>query len=163
MICAICGKRIKAKNMANMDHAFPRALYKWAEFQMSEEDYFVAYINVESNDNKITAHRDCNERKEDAIPDIDKLHIAKEQRWRLKKVKDLLNPVINEYVSNKEELLEEQNSCCAECKRPLELKGAVLRRIASQKPRAWDNACVVCHRCNIKSKEFIGADNLPKR
>ena len=46
MVCALCGEKINGDG--SMDHVFPRALYKWNEKLLSDEEYakLESFINM---------------------------------------------------------------------------------------------------------------------
>lgn len=153
MVCAICGKELK-KNVS-IDHVFPRALYKWSECYLPAEEYKHIKKLIDGQNNHVKTHKGCNKVKEDEIPIVECLHIEKGQMDLLEALEDSLTDLIDNYTHNKQKLLVGQNRRCLGCGKKLKENG-VLRRIDPDKKRTWDNACIVCHRCNTDKSNFIG-------
>ncbi len=149
-ICAVCGKDIYGK--ISRDHVFPRALYKWSEQYLTKEEYRDLKATIESADNLVPTHPDCNYQKEDDIPDLSSLHLSHAKHDRLLSVNAAVDPAITSYRDHKRNLLLSQNGRCAGC--GCDLLSGVLRRRDPDLPRRWDNACIVCHSCNLKNSRF---------
>jgi len=159
-ICAICGKPITEQKVST-DHVFPRAILKWAlDFSKEEQDELKAYI--ESPMNKVGTHVKCNLSKQDAIMDPDRLHLTGKHKENLRKMGDLIDKYIDNFIMHKNELLYKQDGCCYGCGK--RVKYLVIRRIDPKEPRSWDNACVVCSRCNtnIRISDLLSVPNPPK-
>ena len=99
-------------------------------------------------------HESCNKAKEDEIHTIDHLYIKNDQMERLEALKDALEATISYYTLHKYHLLQKQKEKCFGCGE--KIKGqCVLRRIAPDKDRKWENAAIVCHICNTENADFI--------
>jgi len=153
MKCAICGKEID-EGKETVDHIFPRAMYKWfAEYLQEEHNNRIKKI-IEGPDNKAWVHHHCNIVKGEQIYKISTLYVSEQKKLKLYEVKELLGPVIKQYIRNKEKKLSEQSGKCFCCGRRISLRGGTVRRIDPNKKRIWENACIVCHYCNLRNKEF---------
>lgn len=150
--CAICGREVTSD--ATTDHIFPRGLYKWMKHLPKNKLKRLKAI-IESSDNKIVVHKCCNELKEDSIPDINVLYMKEDRKERLHILQVELSDTLREYSDRKQSVLDEQNGFCIQC--GYKINTGVLRRIDPSKERTFDNACVVCHKCNKKKAEFISA------
>lgn len=147
-ICGICGLPITEKK--TIDHIYPLALSKWCFTENA--DAVTAVIN--SRENKMPAHQHCNERKHTKIPkNIDPLHIPEAQKRALKKKAEILKPQIENYKRHKAEIFQAQDCRCYNCGRQFGVNNGIMRRIDQSKPRAWDNACVVCAECNNHNRQ----------
>ena len=149
-ICAICGKAISGK--VSDDHVFPRAIYKWSEEYLTTQEYQDLKKQIESADNHVSTHPDCNYQKEDEIPDINALHLSLSVYNGLISVEKTVNSAVVSYCDHKQQVLLSQAGRCAGC--GCELQKGVLRRRDPDLPRRWENACIVCHECNLKNEKF---------
>lgn len=145
-VCAICGKPITAG--ATVDHVIPQAIYKWNESYLEHSEFSDLRRRITSPRNTVKTHRRCNERKEESIVRVDSLHVSRTKRAKLRATYDAVEPYIQKFLEDKEKLRERQNGRCFICRAPL--AGGVLRRIDDGLDRTWDNACLICHRCNCK-------------
>ena len=143
--CSICGKYI-TENFT-WDHVYPRELSKWTNNVKVKK-------LIKSKYNRAPAHYKCNYRKQDLIPNVDKLHISNEQKNQLKSIYKKIEVYIELHEEEKASLLNVQGHTCYWCGRFIKTKG-ILRRIDPSKERRWNNACIVCNRCNDKRKAFI--------
>ena len=146
-ICAICGKPITSN--CTVDHVIPQAIYKWHEKYLSRSEFTALRRRITSPRNTVKAHRRCNERKEESIIEVSALHVNRRKRAKLQTTLTAVEPYIQAFQTHKAELLERQEGRCILCKAPLK-DGGVLRRIDNTLDRTWDNACLLCHRCNCK-------------
>lgn len=151
MLCAICGKKLSGK--LNTDHIFPRSVYKWLENMIGAEEYDTVYALIESDENKIPVHKACNERKNDALPELGALYLTREKSEALSALEKELTAFTPTYTALKERLYEKQENVCFSCGVPLE-KNGVLRRIDPVLPRTEENGCLVCAGCNEKYPDF---------
>ena len=147
MICAICGKEINGN--PTIDHVFPKALYKW-----NKSSNIRALIQNKSN--FVYAHKECNLKKEDSIINPNKLYLDDEKSRLLQTTYKNLLPVISDYETHKEEIYHYQTGKCFCCRKKIK-SNAVLRRINPKKKRTWDNACLVCHTCNLENADYLEA------
>ena len=152
MVCAICGKEIAFT--PSVDHVLPRSLYKWSEAYLSKTEFNNIKSLIESSDNKVMTHEVCNAFKEDEIPLIETLYLSDVDKSRLNDLEKSLKNIIVNYRENKTKLLLGQNRRCASCGCKIKNEG-VLRRINPKRKRTWDNACIVCHKCNLKKRDFM--------
>lgn len=152
MRCAICGKEITST--PTIDHVYPKALYKWSECYVSKERYRLIKRIVENSGNKLLVHKHCNVKKEEALPEIDALYVDGTTKTSLKNRAIRLEAVIETYANNKLQKIIEQKYKCFCCNKPINVNTGVLRRIQPQKKRVWENACIVCHKCNINNPSF---------
>ncbi|MBR3516061.1 MAG: hypothetical protein IKO10_07080 [Lachnospiraceae bacterium] len=150
-ICAICGKSIEGSS--NRDHVYPRAIYKWSEEYLSAVEQKQLVDHIESKDNYVRTHPECNTIKEDMLPELDKLHLAPDHKKKLKFVEEGICKELENYAYQKQQLIRKQNGKCVGC--GCDLQEGVLRRKDPEKPRIWENACVVCHECNLNREKFI--------
>lgn len=151
-ICAICGKPITSG--CTVDHVIPQAIYKWNENYLSHAEFAALRKRITSGRNTVKTHRYCNERKEESIIRIAGLHVSRRKRAKLRETYNAVEPYIEAFLENKQKLSEQQQGRCYVCRIPLK-DGGVLRRIDDTRERTWDNACLICHRCNcrVKSKD----------
>jgi len=151
-ICAICGKPITAN--CTIDHVIPQAIYKWHENYLDRPEFIALRNRITSGRNTVKTHRRCNERKEESIVRIESLHVSRTKRAKLRKTYDAVDPYIKAFMEHKAALLDAQHGRCYVCRTPLQ-DGGVLRRIDEELDRTWDNACLICHRCNcrVRSKD----------
>lgn len=152
-ICAICGKAITAN--CTIDHVIPQAIYKWHEHYLSTAEFSALRRRLTSGRNTVRTHRRCNERKEESIIGIAGLHVSRRKRAKLRETYDAVEPYIRAFLEKKALLSEAQQGRCFLCHTQLR-DGGVLRRIDNTLDRTWDNACLLCHRCNsrrVKSKD----------
>lgn len=147
-ICAICGKPILSG--CTIDHVVPQAVYKWHECYLDKAEFNDLRRRITSPRNTVKTHRYCNERKEEAIIRVDGLHVSRTKRSKLRATFAAVEPYIEAFLKRKAELSDQQQGRCYICHAPL--KKGVLRRIDDEQPRTWDNACIICHRCNCKVK-----------
>ena len=148
-VCAICGKPIFSN--CTIDHVIPQAIYKWHEQYLSHAEFAALRRRITSPRNTVRTHRYCNERKEESIVRIAGLHVSRTKRGKLNQTYTAVEPYIEAFLKRKDELRERQQNCCYVCGKPLR-DGGVLRRIDDTLDRTWDNACLICHRCNCKVK-----------
>lgn len=148
-MCAICGKPIHSNS--TIDHVIPQAIYKWHEQYLERSEFMALRRRITSPRNTVRTHRHCNERKEEAIVSLDDLHVSRAKRGKLRQTFRDVEPYIEAFLSRKAELLERQQGRCFVCRAPLGESG-VLRRIDDTADRIWDNACLICHRCNCRVK-----------
>ena len=150
-LCAICGKPITGA--CTIDHVIPQAIYKWHENYLERPEFLALRRSITSGRNTVRTHRRCNERKEEAIVQLEGLHISRNKRAKLRKTYRSLEPYVEAFLAHKAALLKQQEGRCYVCRAPLET--GVLRRIDDSVGRTWDNACLLCHRCNcrVKSKD----------
>lgn len=146
-ICAICGKPIF--NNCTIDHVIPQAIYKWHEQYLSHAEFAALRKRITSPRNTVRTHRHCNERKEESIVRIAGLHVSRTKRGKLHQTYTAVEPYIEAFLKRKDELRERQQNCCYVCDKPLR-DGGVLRRIDDTLDRVWENACLICHRCNCR-------------
>ena len=146
-ICAICGKPIHS--FCTVDHVIPQAIYKWNEQYLDRPEFVALRRRITSPRNTVRTHRRCNERKEESIVHIAHLHVSRTKRAKLRQTYTAVEPYIEAFLQRKEELRERQQGCCYVCGKPLK-DGGVLRRIDDSLERVWENACLICHRCNCK-------------
>ena len=149
-ICAICGKEICS--MVSMDHVYPRAIYKWSREYLSKEEFRNLKAIIESTGNLVQTHPDCNYLKEDDTPDLNTLPLSNSKHNSLLFVSKAIEPAVTSYSEHKQKLLSSQNGRCAGC--GCTLQTGVLRRRNPDMPRRWENACIVCHECNLKNNRF---------
>ncbi|MCR5597106.1 MAG: hypothetical protein K6G19_02935 [Lachnospiraceae bacterium] len=149
-ICAICGKSIERGY--SVDHVYPRAIYKWSEKYLSRDEQNQLVDSIESDGNYVKTHRDCNMAKEDTMPEIDKLYLTPEKKQELQLLGEKIRKELENYTHQKSQLLQNQNGKCIGC--GCDLQEGVLRRKDPKMPRIWENACVVCHECNLKRERF---------
>ena len=109
---------------------------------------------IEGSDNQVKTHESCNKAKEDEIPTIDHLYIENDQMERLEALKDALDATISDYALHKYHLLQKQKERCFGCGKKIKGQG-VLRRIDPDNDRKWENAAIVCHKCNTENADFI--------
>ncbi len=147
-VCAICGKPITSG--CTIDHVVPQAIYKWHEEYLDRAEFSDLRRRITSPRNTVKTHRRCNERKEETIVRPDGLHVSRTKRAKLRATYTAVEPYIEAFLARKAELSERQQGLCFICRAPL--KGGVLRRIDDTLERTWDNACLICHRCNCKVK-----------
>ncbi len=152
--CAICGEKMEAGE-ESLEHFFPRALYKWGENILPPEEYRTLYVQIESDDNIIFTHLLCNGAKEDAIIDIAPLHISGEERKRLLRLEKKIAPVVIRYRSMKSRLYEKQEGKCYCCHKEFGQEAIVLRRKDPDLLRVEENACLVCHSCNLANPDYV--------
>ena len=145
--CAICGKPIEKHG--NYDHFIPRAVYKWTKNYIPEEEYIELKSRINGNLNYIPAHISCNKQKEDTLYNAKDLFLSAKEKRKIYSFLDDIKDCIDIYYQGKEMVRARQNNKCYSCGKELN-QTAVLRRIDSNKRRTWENACVVCHDCNIK-------------
>ena len=155
--CGICGKIIIGK--VSRDHVFPRSIYKWSEYSVTEAEYERIRRTIVQSGNIVEVHPGCNYLKEDALPDIDSLYISDKRKEQLRCIEDSLSNTIDRYIENKHKLWVNQGGRCYNCGRPIE-EMAVLRRIVPEDGRRWTNACLVCHECNLKNRDFTGVQRV---
>ena len=148
-ICAICGKPITSG--CTIDHVIPQAIYKWNEQYLDRAEFSALRKRITSPRNTVRTHRHCNERKEESIVHIAHLHVSRTKRAKLRQTYGAVESYIEAFLQKKDELREQQEGCCYVCRKPLR-GGGVLRRIDDTLDRTWDNACLICHRCNCKVK-----------
>lgn len=146
-ICAICGKPIF--NNCTIDHVIPQAIYKWHEQYLDHAEFAALRRRITSPRNTVRTHRRCNERKEESIVRIALLHVSRTKRSKLHQTYTAVEPYIEAFLKRKDELRERQQNCCYICGKPLR-DGGVLRRIDDTLDRVWENACLICHRCNCR-------------
>lgn len=146
-ICAICGKPIFSN--CTIDHVIPQAIYKWHEQYLSHAEFTALRRRITSPRNTVRTHRHCNERKEESIVHIAGLHVSRTKRGKLRQTYTAVEPYIEAFLQRKAELRERQQNCCYVCGKPLR-DGGVLRRIDDTLDRVWENACLICHRCNCR-------------
>ncbi len=146
-ICAICGKPIFSN--CTIDHVIPQAIYKWHEQYLSHAEFAALRKRITSPRNTVRTHRHCNERKEESIVRIAGLHVSRTKRGKLHQTYTAVEPYIEAFLKRKDELRERQQNCCYVCGKPLR-DGGVLRRIDDTLDRVWENACLICHRCNCR-------------
>ncbi|MBE7004104.1 MAG: hypothetical protein E7425_07445 [Ruminococcaceae bacterium] len=147
-VCAICGKPITFG--CTIDHVVPQAIYKWHESYLDRTEFTALRKRITSPRNTVRTHRRCNERKEESIVHVDGLHVSRTKRAKLRATFTAVEPYVQSFLASKEKLLEAQQHRCYICRAPIE--SGVLRRIDDTLPRTWDNACLICHRCNCKVK-----------
>jgi hypothetical protein len=147
-LCALCGKPITFG--CTIDHVVPQAIYKWHESYLDRAEFVALRARITSPRNTVKTHRRCNERKEESIIRVDGLHVSRTKRAKLRATFTAVEPYIEAFLANKERLLEAQEHRCFLCRAPI--KTGVLRRIDDTLERTWDNACLICHRCNCKVK-----------
>ena len=147
--CAICGRPITKG--CTIDHVIPQAIYKWHEQYLNRPEFIALRKRITSPRNTVRTHRNCNERKEESIVRINGLHVSRTKRAKLHQTYTAVEPYIEAFLKKKDELREKQHGRCLICGRPL-MGGGVLRRIDEMLERIWDNACLICHRCNCKVK-----------
>lgn len=147
-MCAICGKPIT--NGCTIDHVVPQAIYKWNERYLARAEFDDLRRRITSPRNTVRTHRRCNERKEESIVSVEGLHVSRAKRAKLRATFTAVKPYIESFLESKAKLLDAQGQRCYICCAPL--KGGVLRRIDDTLERTWDNACLICHRCNCKVK-----------
>ena len=147
--CAICGKPITKG--CTIDHVIPQAIYKWHEQYLNRPEFVALRKRITSPRNTVRTHRNCNERKEESIVRINGLHVSRAKRTKLHQTYTAVEPYIEAFLKKKDELREKQQGRCFICGKPL-MGGGVLRRIDETLERIWDNACLICHRCNCKVK-----------
>lgn len=145
-VCSICGRRIEGS--VNVDHIYPKALYKWIPEARGLKKI------LEDDNNKTYTHVYCNSSKEDTIPTISELHIPFEKKKWLQAHQDVIAPAVIKYSSEKSRILRKQRGRCFCCGKLMRNETKVLRRIDGEQPRTWDNACVICRRCNHYSPRF---------
>ena len=146
-ICAICGKPITAN--CTVDHVIPQAIYKWHESYLDKAEFSALRRRLTSARNTVRTHRRCNERKEESIVGIDGLHVSRRKRAKLRETYRAVEPYVQAFLEKKEQLAAQQQGRCFLCRAELR-DGGVLRRIDDQLDRTWDNACLICHRCNAR-------------
>ena len=147
-VCAICGKPIT--NGVTIDHVIPQAIYKWNEKYLDKAEFRELRRRITSPRNTVKTHRHCNEHKEESIIRVDTLHVSRTKRAKLRATYTAVEPYILAFLENKDKLRERQQGRCYVCHAPI--KNGVLRRIDDELERTWDNACIICHRCNCKVK-----------
>jgi hypothetical protein len=151
--CALCGKRIEGK--PSKDHCHPRAIYKWLEELLDEEAYREVKNLVDSQDNIIFTHDSCNKEKEDFIVDIDKLYLPNHKKQAVANVHSKIRPYQEMYFDLKTRIYNKQSCKCYNCGCEIENNNGVIRRIDCDYPRYEENACIVCHSCNVHCAKFV--------
>lgn len=154
-ICPLCRKPITGAS--TVDHVFPQAIYKWA-LDVSDEEKEEIEKNIQSKANRIRVHAKCNYEKQDAIPDINRLHLPMTRYNRLKALERTLRKQVRDFTNLKIKLATGQNNRCIVCGKFLD-GTFVIRRVDSTKERSFENACVLCPECNTKIREI--KDVLP--
>lgn len=155
-LCAICGRAIV--DHCTVDHVVPQAIYKWHEQYLGRTEFAALRRRLTSPRNTVRTHRHCNERKEESIvglAGIAALHVSRTKKAKLRETYRAVEPYIEAFLANKAALLERQGGRCCLCHTPLKGSG-VLRRVDDTLERTWDNACLLCHRCNsrrVKSRD----------
>ena len=147
-VCALCGKPITFG--CTIDHVVPQAIYKWHESYLDRAEFVALRRRITSPRNTVKTHRRCNERKEESIIGVDGLHVSRAKRAKLRATYSAVEPYVESFLASKEKLREAQQGRCFICRAPI--RSGVLRRIDDTKDRTWDNACLICHRCNCKVK-----------
>lgn len=145
-VCPICGR--STPGARNMDHVFPRALYKWTEAYVTRERYAYVRSVIEDPGNLIEVHRECNRGKQDRLPVLGSMTLGDIRKKELTAMEADISEEIGRYAEGKAWVLKKQDGKCYRCGDEAG-KGAVLRRLDPEKPRIWENACVLCRKCNI--------------
>ena len=144
-LCAICGKPIAGRS--SKEHVFPRAIAKWTEQYIEPKEFIDLIYAIESKDNIVKTHPDCNYEKSDSIISIDDLYLIEDERAGLESVYEEIEPYLNKYLEIKNDILESQAGKCLICKKPLQDDG-VLRRLDKSKPRIIANGGIMCPECS---------------
>ena len=144
-LCAICGKPINGNS--SKEHVFPRAIAKWTEEYIEPKEYIDLIYAIESDDNIVKTHPDCNYEKSDSIISIEELHLIEDERAGLESVYSEIEPYIEKYLSIKRDILASQDGKCYLCKKELSDEG-ILRRLDRSKPRILENGGVMCVECS---------------
>lgn len=152
-ICAICGKPISEGDISK-DHVFPKAIYKWTKEEISRKEYVYINSTLNSTGNYVYTHKLCNYCKDDYIPNIADLYISKDKANALYTIHDKIAPYLQRFEELKGILMTKQGGKCYCCHQDLSEK-AVIRRITPKCKRIMDNACLVCHECNVNNADFI--------
>ena len=148
MICALCGEPIK-KNEVSVDHAFPKALYKWANIPETDE---LADFILRNKSNRMKVHPACNTQKGDSVLSVDKinaLYIDDEQKQVLVDVRNKFDDTIEKVWNIKKRVFKKQHNCCYICGKKIKhLPSAALRRKSKDGARVEDNGMIICGDCN---------------
>ncbi|MBR1453566.1 MAG: HNH endonuclease [Lachnospiraceae bacterium] len=146
--CVICGRNIIGKQ--NRDHFIPKAIYKWSELNTDSLEYVELRSKINSRENVIMVHVNCNTHKSDRISSIHKEFKDAQKIAELNGVKEKCKKYIDRYIHLKERLLDKQNHKCIICGSPIKTYTSVIRRKQSGLARVEANACLLCLDCNYK-------------
>lgn len=154
-ICPYCGKEVDLNQRRgvhwSLDHVVPYCIYKWLEHILSGDDLDRLWDILNSIDNVVIAHYQCNIIKNSVIPtdkDIDKMFLPDDMKENIKSIKKEAEPYTNMYESLTRRLGAKQNCRCLRCNKEYRVKDMTIRRLDWNKPRTEDNACLLCTQCN---------------
>lgn len=155
-ICPLCGNQFSNQSRNNKDHLIPRAVALWSKELLTKQEYSALRQHINSKYNIYWVHEDCNQHKQSVLPTLSqvrKLFYPKEDLIRISKMFISLNSQLNKYRNKIKQIKKNQNHRCYSCKRKI-TNQFVIRRITLREDRTWNNACLVCNRCNSKYKDF---------
>ena len=135
------------------DHFYPRAIYKWAQYDLPEEEYRRLRECIEKSDNILKVCRDCNYEKQERVMEPTELFVTERKRIKLERVRKQIWPYYEKLGELKKRLLERQGNVCYCCRQPITDQG-IIRRIDPKQKRTPDNGCVVCVQCNDQHDSF---------
>ena len=155
-ICPLCGQQFSNHSCKNKDHLIPRAVALWSKELLTKKEYSALRQYINSKYNIYWVHEDCNYHIQSVLltlSQVRKLSYPKEALPRINKMFISLNSQLNKYRSKIKQIKKNQKHRCYSCRRKIN-NHFVIRRINSKKNRTWDNACLVCNRCNSRYKDF---------
>lgn len=164
-ICPLCGHELLPNANVNRDHLIPKAVFLWSKDLLNKQKYQALKRYVNSHINIYLVHERCNYRKQSALlnlTEVKKMHFSEENMTKIIKMYTSLNSQLNCYRQKAIFLTKKQKSRCFKCRRKYGRKSRrqlanqfVIRRIDPKKARSWENACLVCHKCNRIYKSFV--------
>lgn len=143
-ICIVCGQ--PTGNCRSIEHIYPRAIFKWAQYCLPADDYSFLKKAIQSKDNRAYSHFSCNQDKQDSLPDISALFFTEKKKLAVYNLSKQLAPFCDWYENYKSEILASQNGQCYLCHKPI--SSGIIRRIDKTLPRTRENASIICPKCN---------------
>lgn len=156
-VCPLCGQKFRPNSRVNRDHLIPKAVVLWSKALLPKREYNPLKRYVNSHINQFLVHESCNYKKQSSLlslSEVRKLHFDEGSLTKVSKMYISLNSQLNRYRSKIIMLKKKQKNRCYNCRRKI-MNHFVIRRIDPKKARLWDNACLVCQRCNDKYKAFV--------
>lgn len=152
MICAICGEEIKGWIGKMACH--PRAIHKWLEELLDDDEFTELGNMVSSRDNTLYVHEECRDKIINRELDINALHLPWFTKEKVKMLHAKMKPYSEIYGGLRKRVYERQNHKCYKCGCDLEESSSIIRRIDTMEPRTEENACLVCNSCNEHYANF---------
>jgi hypothetical protein len=145
--CAICGKDLENEEQKiHVGHLINKSVYKWTKRLLNFQGERKLLECIESPDNIILTHEECNTDKIDIIPSIQYIESLKITEDREEQFENLYNDCcgfIAMYIEIKKSVRHHQNNKCACCGRKINMDNCSLKRVDKKFDRVTENAVAV--------------------